>query len=141
MNHHRRTVDNNSSYNNSEENRTISYTVVCNDLSEIIKAEKLPLDVKRAIQHDITKQKQLPEKEKINVSSKMVDILNKVSPGRMKEAQEEDIDISNTIYYVKSGKNQHSSAYHQLILPNEFRVQVMEFLHNEHGHQAVEHTL
>ena len=31
--------------------------------------------------------------------------------------------------------------YHQLILPNEFRAQVMELLHNQQGHQAVEHTL
>ena len=34
----------------------------------------------------------------------MVDILSKVTPGIMKEAQEEDINISKTIHYVKYGK-------------------------------------
>ena len=34
----------------------------------------------------------------------MVDILSKVSPKMMKEAQREDIDISKTICYVKTGK-------------------------------------
>ena len=39
----------------------------------------------------------------ISVHGKMVDILSKVTPGMMKEAQEEDIDISKTIHYVSSG--------------------------------------
>ena len=34
----------------------------------------------------------------------MVDMLSKVTLGMMKEAQEEDVDISKTIHYVKSGK-------------------------------------
>ena len=33
------------------------------------------------------------------------------------------------------------TKYHQLILPIEFRVQVMELLHNEQGLQAVEYML
>ena len=150
---------------------------VCDDLCEIIKGEKLPLDIKRAAQAEITKQEQLPDSEKISVHSKMVNILSKVTPGMMKEVHEEDIDISKTICYVKSGKKpalaqiwkiksrpvcrylcqfdwlvfsqgllhrvyeQDRAKYHQLILPIEFRAQVMELLHNEQGHQAVEHML
>ena len=34
----------------------------------------------------------------------MVDVLSKVTPGMMKENQEEDVDISKTMHYVKSGK-------------------------------------
>ena len=34
----------------------------------------------------------------------MVDVLSKVTSGMMKEAQEEDVDISKTTCYVKSGK-------------------------------------
>ena len=34
----------------------------------------------------------------------MVDVLHRVTPHMMKEAQEEDVDISKTICYVKSGK-------------------------------------
>ena len=36
---------------------------------------------------------------------------------------------------------QDGAKYHQLILPIEFRAQAMELLHNQQGHQAVEHML
>ena len=80
----------------------MSYTVVCDEQCEIIKGEKLSLDIKRSVQTEMAKQ--LPDSEKIIVYSKMVDMLSKVTPGMMKEAQEEDIDISKTIHYVKSGR-------------------------------------
>ena len=44
------------------------------------------------------------DSEKISAHCKMVDILRKVTWGMMKEAQEEDVDISKTISFVKSGK-------------------------------------
>ena len=34
----------------------------------------------------------------------MVDVLSRVTPSMMKEVQEEDVDISKTICYVKSGR-------------------------------------
>ena len=36
--------------------------------------------------------------------SEMVDVLSRVTLSMMKEAQEEDVDISKTMHYVKSGK-------------------------------------
>ena len=36
---------------------------------------------------------------------------------------------------------QDGAKYHQLILPIGFRAQAMELLHNQQGHQAVEHML
>ena len=36
---------------------------------------------------------------------------------------------------------QDGAKYHQLILPIEFRAQAMKLLHNQQGHQAVEHML
>ena len=36
---------------------------------------------------------------------------------------------------------QDGTKYHQLILPIEFRAQVMELLYKEQGHQAVDHML
>ena len=48
--------------------------------------------------------KQVPDSKKICVHSKMVDILSRVTPSMMKDAQEEDIDISKMICYVKYGK-------------------------------------
>ena len=47
---------------------------------------------------------QSPDSEMINVHSKMVDVLRRVTPSMMKEAQEEDVNISRTICYVKSGR-------------------------------------
>ena len=67
----------------------------------MIKSEKLPLDVKRAVQADIIKQ--VPDSKKISVHSQMVDILSRVTPGMMNGSQE-DINISKTIHYVESGK-------------------------------------
>ena len=57
---------------------------MCNDLSEIIKGEKLPLELKRAVQTEIIQQ--VPDSGKINAHSKMVYVLSKVTAGMMKEA-------------------------------------------------------
>ena len=46
----------------------------------------------------------MPDSGKINVHSEMVDILSKVTPSVMKEAQGEDVDISKTMHCVKSGR-------------------------------------
>ena len=166
----------NESFSDCESYRyeTISHAVVCGDLYEIIKGEKLPLEIKWAVQREITKQ--ALHSETINVHSEMVDVLSRVTPGMMKEAQEDDVDISKIMCYVKSGKKpmlaqmwkfksrpvqgiwqfdqlafcwgelhivyeQDGAKYHQLILPIEFRAQVMELLHNQQGHQAVENML
>ena len=77
----------------------------------MIKGEKLPLDVKRAVQAEITMQ--VPDSEKISAHNKMVDILSKVTPSMMKDAQEEDIDISKMICYVKSGKKPTFAQIHK----------------------------
>ena len=47
---------------------------------------------------------QVPDGEKIDAHSKMVDVLSRVAPSMMKVAQEEDVNISKTICYVKSGR-------------------------------------
>ena len=86
----------------SDKYETILYAVMCYDLSEVIKGEKLPLDLKRAVQTEISQQ--VPDSRKINVHCGMVDVLSRVTPSMMKDAQEEDVDISKTICYVKSGK-------------------------------------
>ena len=104
MSCHLRSIEDNSSDEYNEKYETISYAVVYDDLSGTIKREKLPLDVNGAIQFEITKQEQLPENAKINVHSEVVGILSKGSPGMMKEAQEEDVDIRKIIHYVKYGK-------------------------------------
>ena len=107
---------NNESFSNSKSDtyETILYTVVYDDLCKVVKGENLPLDVKRAVQTEITKQ--VPDskkKKKINAHNKMVDILSRVTPGMMKDAQE-DVDISKTICYVKSGKKPTLAQIHKI---------------------------
>ena len=46
----------------------------------------------------------MPDDKKINVHSEMVDVLSRVTPSMMTEAQKEDVDIGKTMHYVKSGK-------------------------------------
>ena len=87
LSHHPKTDSENLSDSESDGYETISYTVICNDLSEVIKGEKLPLELKRAVQAEITQQ--MPDSEKINAHSKMVDVLSRVTPSMMKEAQED----------------------------------------------------
>ena len=102
LSHHPKTDNENFSNNESDGYETISYAVVCDDLCEVIKGEKLPLEIKRAVHTEIMKQ--VPDSEQISAHSEMVDILSNVTPGMMKEAQQEDADISKTICYVKFGK-------------------------------------
>ena len=102
LSHHPATDSEILSNSESDRYETILYTMMCNELSEIIKGEKLPLELKRAVQTEIIQQ--APDSRKIKVHNKMVDVLSKVTPGMMKEAQEKDVDISKTIFYIKSGK-------------------------------------
>ena len=102
LSHHPTTDSEILSDTESDGYKTILYAVMCDDLSEVIKGEKLPLDLKRAVQTEISQQ--APDSGKINVHSEMVDVLSRVTLSMMKEAQEEDVDISKTICYVKSGK-------------------------------------
>ena len=55
----------------------------------------------RAVQTEINQQ--VPDSKTINVHSKMVDVLSRVTPTMM-EVQEEDVDISKMTHYVKSGR-------------------------------------
>ena len=68
-------MTNNEILRNSESDgyETVLRTVMCNDLSEIIKVEKLPLELKKEIQTEIIQQ--APDSKKINVHSEMVDVL------------------------------------------------------------------
>ena len=74
----------------------------------------MPLDVKRAVQAEITKQ--VLYSKKISVHSKRADILSKVTPGMMKDAQKEDIDINRMICYVKTGQKQTFAQIHKIKL-------------------------
>ena len=102
MSHHPATDNEILSDSESDRYKTILYAVMCNDLCEIVKGEKLPLELKRAVQTEIIQQ--APDNRKINMNSEMVGVLSRVTPSMRKEAQEEDIDISKTIHHVKSGK-------------------------------------
>ena len=48
LSHHPKTEDENFSDSESDRCKTILYTVICNDLSKVIKGEKLPLELKES---------------------------------------------------------------------------------------------
>ena len=112
LSHCPKTENENFSDCESDGYRTILYPIVCDDLCEVFKEEKLPLEIKRAVQAKITKLAQ--DSEKINAHSKIVDVLSRVTPSMMKEAQEKNVDISKMMCYVKSGKNQCLPRYEKL---------------------------
>ena len=60
LSHHPKTE--NENFSDSDTYETISYDVVCDYLFEVIKGEKLPLEIKRAVQAEITKQVSVSEK-------------------------------------------------------------------------------
>ena len=69
LSHCPKSIYDDPSDNESKEYETISYSVVCSNLTRIIKGEKLPLDIKRVIQYELAKWEQLPEQEKIEPHS------------------------------------------------------------------------
>ena len=74
----------------SEEYETISYTMVCKELEEIINGEKFPIECKVAIQNKDNKSTQ----QKLELHSSVIEVLSKVSPSERKEAQQTDPTIS-----------------------------------------------
>ena len=88
----------------SEEYETISYEVTSDDLTELIDGIKIPIELKKKIQRSIHEE---PQKESDNIqgTSAMVDVLSKVSPEMMRQAQEEDLEISKVRHYVMLAKN------------------------------------
>ena len=73
------------------------YAVVNDNVTSIVKGITLTMDIKQSIQRNICNK---PEQNNIKGSSVMVDVLSKVSPDMMRQAQEEDLDISKTICFM-----------------------------------------
>ena len=83
----------------SEEYETISYEVISDDLTELIDGIKIPIELKKEIQRSIHEEPQR-ESDNIQGTSAMVDVLSKVSPEMMRQAQEEDLEIGKVRCYV-----------------------------------------
>ena len=102
LSHHPKSSVDISSDRESEENEeyeTLSYEVISDDLTELIDGIKIPIELKKKIQRSIHEE---PQKESDNIqgTSTMVDVLSKVSPEMMRQAQEEDLEISKVRRYV-----------------------------------------
>ena len=93
--HPNSSVDMSSDRGSEEEYETISYEVISNDLTEVIDGIKIPIDLKNEIQKSIHEE---PKGESVNIqgTSAKVD----VSPEMMRQAQEEDLEISKVRCYV-----------------------------------------
>ena len=96
--HPRSNIDVSSDKGSKEE-----YEIVSDDLSDVIDGIKIPWELKNEIQRSIHEE---PERDNDNIQGIgiMVDVLSKVSPEIMKQAQEEDLEISKVMCYVKLGK-------------------------------------
>ena len=66
----------------SKQYETISYTMVCEELEEIIDKEKLPIECKVAIQKEENK----PAQQELELHSNVIEVLSKVSPSKMKKS-------------------------------------------------------
>ena len=80
---------------------TVSYKIISDVLADVVNGIKIPIDVKNEIQRNIHEKQ---ERHNIQGISAMVDVLSKVSPGIMEQAQEEDLEISKVMHYVKLGR-------------------------------------
>ena len=125
----------------------------------------------------IQKRSRKPAEQDLKLQTNVIEVLNKVSPSEIKEAQKSDPIISQVMKYIKAGKKPklshiwkvksknvqkylhqcdhlkfrkgvlhricevHGSKYHQLELPSIYRTQVLQLLHDEQGHQRMEHIL
>ena len=92
-------VDMSSDGGSEEEYETITYEVISDDLTELIHGIKMPIELKNEIQKNIHEE---PKRESDNIqgTSTMVNVLSKVSPEMMRQAQEEYLEISKVRCYV-----------------------------------------
>ena len=98
LSHHlKSSVDISSDRGSEEEYETILYEVISDDLGEVIDGIKIPIELKNEIQRSIHEN---PEGggDNIQGTSTVVDVLSKVSPEMMRQAQEEDLKISKVRY-------------------------------------------
>ena len=100
LSHHpKSSVDMSSDRGSDEEYETLSYEVISDDLTELIHGIKMPIELKTEIQKSIHEE---PKRERDNIqgTSTMVNVLSKMSPEMMRQAQEEDLEISKIRHYV-----------------------------------------
>ena len=82
---------------------------------ESITGKILPLKVKQEIHNTSIQNLQGPKQDNFTMQCKKVDdVLNKLSPEMMKQAQEEAIDISKAIHYVRPGKKPTLAHIHKI---------------------------
>ena len=89
----------------SEEYETISYTVVFEELKEIIDGVKLHIECKVAIQNKENK----PGQQELELHSSVIEVLSKVSPSEMKDVQEVDPTIGQVVQLAKTGNKSELS--------------------------------
>ena len=83
----------------SDEYETILYTMVCEELEEIIYGEKLPIECKMAVQNKNNK----PAQQELELHSSVIEVLSNLSPSEMKETQEADPTIYQVVQRIKAG--------------------------------------
>ena len=93
-------IDISNDRESKEEYETILYEIVSDDLSDVIDGIKIPIELKNEIQRSIHEKPEL-DNDNIQGIGMMVDVLSKVSPEMRRQAQEENLEISKVMCYVK----------------------------------------
>ena len=94
MSHHpKSSADMSSDWGNKNEYETISYEVISDDLTGVIDEFKIPIELKNEIQKSIHEEPK-GENDNIQGTSTMVDVLSKVSPEMMRQAQEKTLKLA-----------------------------------------------
>ena len=88
-----------NSASDSDEYEAISYVTVCEELEDIINGDKLPKECNVAIQEKHNK----PAKHVLELHSSVIEILSKVTPLAMKDAQQSDPTSGQEVQCVKGG--------------------------------------
>ena len=83
----------------SEQYKTISHAVDCEELEEMLDGQKPPRECKMAIQNKENK----PAQQELELHSSVIEVLSKVSPSEMMEAQQADPTIGQVVQWVKAG--------------------------------------
>ena len=97
--HPKSSVDMSSDRGSEEEYETILYEVIRDDLTEVVDEIKIPIELKNEVQRSIH-EKPKEKSDNIQGTSTMLDVLSKMSPEMMRQAQEEDLEISKVRHYV-----------------------------------------
>ena len=90
-----------SSDASSEEYDTVSYTTICEDITNAINGENLPTESKQKINNDGENMESIPVMTWVIMFNNIIVVLGKITPEDMLITKHKDVEIGNVIRCVK----------------------------------------